>query len=313
MRGIHTIPVLAVLAFFGALSAPHAYASKVALLGEVEVRDSSVFLSDFLPAQISASIRTPARKILIGPAPLPGAERVFEGDKVAARLGPELAAEISIPRQIVVHRAGRSISREEITAAIRSALTRNGFADSDIQPEDIRALPKVTTASDSPDIRVRRMEFDENLKEARFLMAQPGTLPFLVTAQMGDRLLAAVAARETVPGSTSGSGDSLKESAAAGAVDAEPDSRLGELVAQRSRRDTVADHVGDSAAIGSITLVEPRKMATLCISSSAMQMLLDVTPLEKGALNQTIRVKVPVTGKVLHARVVGEQRLSATF
>ena len=311
MRSAHAISLLAVL--FGVFSAPNAYGAKVALLGEVEVRDSSVFLSDFLPAQISASIRTPARKILIGSAPPPGAERVFEGDKIAARLGPDLAAEISIPRQIVVHRTGRSISREEITAAIRSALTRNGFADSDVQPEDIRTLPEVVAVSDSPEIRVRRMEFDDSLKEARFLMAQPGSLPFLVTAQMGDKLLAAVAAREMLPSSTSGSGDSPKESAVAGAVDAEPDSRLRELVAERSRRDAVTDQVTGTLPIGSITLVEPRKMATLCISSSAMQMLLDVTPLEKGSLNQTIRVKVPVTGKVLHARVVGEQRLSATF
>ena len=313
MRSTHTIPLLAALALFGTLRAPGAYASKVALLGEVEVRDSSVFLSDLLPAHLSASVRVPARKIRIGSAPAPGTERIFEGEKIAVRLGPDLASEISIPRQIVVHRAGRPISREEVTAAIRAALSRNGFVASDLQPEDIRTLPTVMAASDSPDVRVRRMDFDNNLKEARFLMAQPGTVPFLVTAQMGDRLLAAVAARETAPAPTPGTGDSFAESATAGSVGAEPDGRLEELITQRSRKDSFVGEVSDSAATGSVTLVEPRKMATLCISSSAMQMLLDVTPLEKGALNQTIRVKVPVTGKVLHARVVGEQRLSATF
>lgn len=313
MRITHTVLFLAALVLFGTLRAPGAYASKVALLGEVEVRDSSVFLSDLLPAHLSASVLTPARKIRIGSSPAPGTERIFEGDKIAIRLGPDLASEISIPRQIVVHRAGRPISREEVTAAIRSALTRNGFVASDLQPEDIRTLPTVMAASDSPDVRVRRMDFDDNAKEARFLMAQPGTVPFLVTTQMGDRLLAAVAARETAPAPAADAGGSSGESATAGTAGAEPDGRLEELVTQRSRRDSLVGEVTDSAAIGSVTLVEPRKMATLCISSSAMQMLLDVTPLEKGALNQTIRVKVPVTGKVLHARVVGEQRLSATF
>jgi flagella basal body P-ring formation protein FlgA len=44
-----------------------------------------------------------------------------------------------------------------------------------------------------------------------------------------------------------------------------------------------------------------------------MQMLLDVMPLDRGTLNQTVRVKLPGTGKILHAQVTGARRLEATF
>jgi flagella basal body P-ring formation protein FlgA len=65
---------------------------------------------------------------------------------------------------------------------------------------------------------------------------------------------------------------------------------------------------------GSATLVEPGKSAALHLSSSGgMQMLLDVMPLDRGTLNQTVRVKLPGTGKILHAQVTGARRLEATF
>jgi flagella basal body P-ring formation protein FlgA len=61
------------------------------------------------------------------------------------------------------------------------------------------------------------------------------------------------------------------------------------------------------------TLVEAGKPATLFLNSGTMKMFLDVTALERGSLNQTIRVRLPGTGKVLRAQVIGSRRLEASF
>jgi flagella basal body P-ring formation protein FlgA len=272
-----------------------------------------VFLSDLLPAQVSAAMRTPAKTILIGPSPSPGTVRVFEGAMVAGLLGSDLAAEVSIPQQIVVHRAGRLITREEVVAAIQSALGHNGFPASDIQVDDLRIFPSVMVSADHADLRVRRMDFDEGLQAARFLMAERGALPFLVTAQLRGTLPALVASRDILPGHILEPSDVHAESRSAASLPFPAQSRLEELIGQRSLRHLESGTRVDANQLGAVTLVEPRNPAILYLSSSEMQMSLDVTPLEKGVLNQTIRVKLPVTGKVLQARVVGSRRLEATF
>lgn len=49
------------------------------------------------------------------------------------------------------------------------------------------------------------------------------------------------------------------------------------------------------------------------MTSGEMQMLLYVNPLERGALDQIVRVKLPGTGKVLQAKVTGERQLESIF
>jgi Chaperone for flagella basal body P-ring formation len=295
------MPLIAAL-FLGAV-APVAHGSKVALLGDVEVHENSVFLSDLLPVQVSARVRTPAQTILIGYAPAPGTARVFEGAKVAGLLGPEIASEMSIPQKIVVHRAGQRITRDEVIAVIRAALRHNGLSGSDLQPDDLRIFPSVMASSDHAELRVRRMDFDDVLGEARFLMAERGALPFLVTAQL----------RNSVASSERTAGDVHGESLISSGGLVPSQNRLEDLVERRSMRSSPSGTAPNSAQVGTVVLVEPGKTAILHMSSSAIQMNLDVTPLERGALNQTIRVKLPANGKVLQAQVTGVRRLEATF
>jgi flagella basal body P-ring formation protein FlgA len=42
-------------------------------------------------------------------------------------------------------------------------------------------------------------------------------------------------------------------------------------------------------------------------------MYLGVLPLDRGALNETVRVRVPSTGRILRGRVIGPGRLEAQF
>jgi hypothetical protein len=286
LRSVHILLALVGVAVF---SAP-AYAAKFTLLGEVEVQADSIFLSDLLPAQAPPELRRPAQSILIGTSPQPGSTRVLEGDKVAGMLGADISREIGIPSEIVVHRTGRRLTREEVVGVIRTALGRNGFPGADLQPDDLRIFPSVMVSSADAPLEVRRVDFDDVLNEGRFLMAQRGSLPFLVTAHLRDGVPASVDSPES------------------------PNARLEDLLGRHALRQAVQGTSLRDAQRGSATLVEPGKSATLHLSSSGgMQMLLDVMPLDRGTLNQTVRVKLPGTGKILHAQVTGARRLEATF
>jgi hypothetical protein len=286
LRSVHILLALVGVAVF---SAP-AHAAKFTLLGEVEVQADSIFLSDLLPAQAPPELRRPAQSILIGTSPQPGSTRVLEGDKVAGMLGADISREIGIPSEIVVHRTGRRLTREEVVGVIRTALGRNGFPGADLQPDDLRIFPSVMVSSADAPLEVRRVDFDDVLNEGRFLMAQRGSLPFLVTAHLRDGVPASVDSPES------------------------PNARLLDLLGRHALRQAVQGTSLKDAQGGSATLVEPGKSAALHLSSSGgMQMLLDVMPLDRGTLNQTVRVKLPGTGKILHAQVTGARRLEATF
>jgi flagella basal body P-ring formation protein FlgA len=59
--------------------------------------------------------------------------------------------------------------------------------------------------------------------------------------------------------------------------------------------------------------VEPKKIAMLHVISGSMQMFLQVLPLEKGALDETVRVKVAGSGQILRGRVIAPGQLEAQF
>jgi flagella basal body P-ring formation protein FlgA len=64
---------------------------------------------------------------------------------------------------------------------------------------------------------------------------------------------------------------------------------------------------------GMVALVEPKKIAKLHVCSGTMQMFLDVVPLERGALHETVRVKIVGNGKILRGQVMAPGQLEAQF
>lgn len=300
-----------VLVVGAALSAPLARASRVSLLTNVEVRGNSIFLSDLLPPDASAAMRNSAQSVLIGLAPQPGSTRILDGEKVADLIGGANSEnEIDIPRQIVVRRIGRIISREEVVAAIRSALKHSGLPDAGLRPDDLRVFPSVMVSSDDAKLEVRRVDFDETLNQAKFLMSERGSLPFLVTAQFRDASLIEAATQDTVSvASAAQNHDRLATSATpvGGHAKVAADSDDARMIRLASGA------LINATRVQGPTLVQAGKAATLFLNSGTMQMLLDVTAIDRGSLHQVIRVRLPGTGKVLRAQVVGDRRLEAAF
>ncbi len=257
------------------------------LLAEVRVAGESIYLSDLLPSQTPPEIRDATGKISLGAAPQPGGTLIFSGEKIAG-LVPEAARnEILIPPQVVVHRSDRLLTRAEVVAALRASLQSTRLPGaSNMEPEDVHFSAPVHVSSADARLEVRRIDFDATLKQARFLLASAAdrrALPFLVTAGLRSN-------------TQNTSGDS-------GQILSAPQNLAG------GNREAYSAKVSSEE----IPLVEPRRLARLHVSSGSMQMLLDVVPLERGALHETVRVRLPGSGKILRGQVIAPGQLEAQF
>lgn len=313
LKNKYILPALAVLAFALSAAKPAACGIKVELPAEVEVIGQSIFLSDLLPSKAPAGVREQAQAVLIGVSPQPGSTRILERNAVANLMGTEMAGELDIPQQIVVRRASRHITREEVVAAIRTALGRNGFSDPGLQPDDLRVFPSSMVSSGDARLEVRRMDFDDSLKEARFVMAERGSLPFLVTAELQNGLPVRASDDDIPPGNKPTLDDVRPKATTPNSTATPQGSRPEDSARTHSVRFLTSSGFAGGIQQNSAPLVEPGKIARLLVTSGEMQMLLYVNPLERGALDQIVRVKLPGTGKVLQAKVTGERQLESIF
>lgn len=270
----------------GAGAAPPAWA----LLAEARVAGESIYLSDLLPAEATPGMREAAGKILLGAAPPPGGTLTLTGERIAGLLPEAARQQMVIPPHVLVHRASRPVTREEVVAAIQAALRRNGLPGrAALDPEDVHFSPAVTVAATDAKLEVRRIDFDAALQQDRFLLASaadPRVLPFLVLAER--------------PSAT------REEPSAGGGERRDAGDLESALRAARPANNS-------AAFAGGIPLVEPKKIAKLHVVSGSMQMFLQVLPLEKGALDETVRVKVAGSGQILRGRVVAPGQLEAQF
>ena len=255
----------------------YADARSITLVSEVEVRNDSVYLSDLMSGSSAAAVREAAEKTFISVAPQPGETRILSGVTVRSILRREsVLAGVVVPSEIVIHRSGRLITREEVAAAINDALGHAGIpGGEEIRPGDITFSAPVMTSAASPDLEVLRFDMDPAIQEAKFVLrsrAERRSPPFVVTAHSANLESAASPREKNVPANTA------------------------------------------SALSGSIVLVRPGQLARMfLVSGTTMQLQLDVVPLESGRLGQEIRVRIPGKTKILQAEVVGAGQLEARF
>jgi Chaperone for flagella basal body P-ring formation len=259
---------------------------RVELLREVRVAGSSVLLADLLPVEAGFSLRARAGEISLGATPQPGNTRVLERSGILENIGVsrDVAAEIAVPERIMVSRDVRSITAQEVLAAIRGALEYSEISTpAHLHPEDIFFQTQVLVGPGDAGLEVLRSTFDAGLKRGRFLLwpsRDPKVLPFIVTVRLaGDSPMAALHSMTEV-------------NRAAG----KPDSPPVAVVLAKTE-----------------ILVSPGEQATLVLHSDMLRMIADVVPLERGAMGQRIHVRVVDTGKIFTAQVDGRAHLELNF
>jgi Chaperone for flagella basal body P-ring formation len=193
-----------------------------------------------------------------------------------------------LPRQAALHGSGRAISRQDLADAIRAALRNNDLPGaSNVRAQDLHfAAPAVVPAD--AQWEVRRIDFDAALGQARFVLASrtdPSVLPFWVT----------LPAR-----GTNGRGFTAFASGVTTA---------GDLGAESAAVRPMAARLAGRGQV----IVQPGKPVRLHVVSGTLQMFLEVFPLERGALHQTVRVKLPGSGRVLQGQVIAPGLLEAAF
>ena len=275
---------LAAASFFGVVSRA-ARIPRIELLQEVRVTGARLLLSDLLPENVSGTLRERATKISLGAAPQLGNTRTLERAALMSdfRMSPDILDGIAVPERVMVSREGRPITVAEVLGAIRKALeTSSVRAGETLGAEDILLQSQVLVSPGDAGLQVVRMDLDAGLQRARFLLwpsRNPAVLPFFVTARFnGDLPRAPAHAAEQVRS---------------------PESPKLSSVAKPPAKQEV--------------LVVPGGRATLVLRSATLQMIADVSPLERGVLGQQIPVRVLDTGKIFNARVDGPGHLEVKF
>jgi hypothetical protein len=282
-----------------ALAASASADAPVALLSEVDLKTSSVRLSDLLPPEAPASLRTAGDAIPLGRAPMAGSVRHITREEIEHALvdQPQILAGISVPADIALRRVHRQLSPEEVAAAISAVLGRENTVD----PAKLKLQLSPLVTSDDPGLEVTGIDFDAFHQVTRFRLwtaKEPANMPFYVTVpgrQIGSKAMphgaagteARAAARSEAQPTVSAHSEPVHPAIAAGGV--KPSGKSPEM------------------------LVKAGVATQLVIEGADYRLTSTVIPLQAGALGQEIHARDPLTHKILSAQVAGPGLLKGSL
>jgi hypothetical protein len=253
--------------------------ARFALRASVEVSGTMIFLSDLVSRDAPDYVREEAARIPLGLSPQTGATRILSGAAITTAIEHAgLPNDVfTVPDQVSVVRAGRKLSDQEVWAAMERYLkTHPESAIRAIQPDELIIDKGFSIPADAR-IEVERVTSDKTLRTVQVHLSVEGADSALPTCVR-------VRTKSSFP---------------------------GETIAVVSR--TAVIRTNAKLGMNQPALVDPKTIARLHLHSADSDMVLDVRPLERGALDQTIRVRLASSAKTLQARVVGANALDATF
>ena len=267
------------LSLLGPLVRVQAGPLRICLLADTTIQSDTIVLARLLPPDTPRSIHEKAEGIALGRAPLPGSARTFSRNYIESLLtGAGFpAVQFAVPETVVVRREVAALTPEKVWLALRAAAARHGWAlPQDLRPEEIEwAAPVAAPEAEAP-LEVQEAYLDPLLHQMRFRLH--------VAGNPNAPSFSAWCPARTQPRAQSGAKWSAGEPFAAG------------------------QHASAAAE-----LVSPRRLATLHLHSENSFAMLQVRPLDAGALGQSIRVRLPSNGHTLRARVIDRDVLDAAF
>jgi hypothetical protein len=163
---------------------------QVPLLTSSVVYGEKLALSDFLPSEAPASLRTEAAQVALGPTPGPGGVRVLDRREVEPRLRPELLRRLRVPEKLIARRPGYAVDPERLRAALQEALLAHG-ASVPVSKVELGVRP----LADTPDPQFRILEVSSDPLRRRWnvrvaIADAPQANPFLVSLPASEPLAA---------------------------------------------------------------------------------------------------------------------------
>ena len=278
-------------------SAPNhgAYRDKreVRLLDAVMLKRNRVWLSDLLPPDAPAAMQKAGAAIELCRAPQPGSARVFDAEQIASKLvgQPELLHQLSIPAEITIRNSGWPIAEATVRIAISKFLREQSRLEpgrlepgqrSDL-PDAARleGLKSVASTEEHPSLQMTGLAWDNRQQSAQV------RLRCTRRASCGSFLVHVI-----LPAALADEWHNQMEPAIG------LDSLEGAQLA---------------ATEDGTALAEKGKPAILILEDGSMRISVRVVCLQRGVLNQQIRVFDAKSRRVFHAEVVGAGELRGTL
>jgi hypothetical protein len=288
----HGAWLMAIVAGLLLASSGECAGARVALRDEVTVPGDSIVLAHLLPSDASLDVRQLAAAIALGKSPQIGSLRHLRGAAVAQAIarGGLQTLEFVIPEDIAVFREDRPLGGEEILASVRAVLGKFSLSPKEqlallaLRPQDLPAAAGLRVPPGRARLEVQDISVDLLSRQARFRIAiasEAHAVPFAVLAtlpQEGAPLAIASAAASASPG-----------------LPAVPTADAEEKPADQP------------------VLVAAGQSARLWLHSENSSITVDVKALQAGHAGEIIRVRLPLAGTVLRARVTGPRQLAAAF
>jgi Chaperone for flagella basal body P-ring formation len=260
---------------------------RVMLRESAEVRGAIIHLSDLLPADAPAALRTRAAAVALGRAPQPGSLRVLRAPQLARRLAEKtnLLDRLSLPAQITVRRTGWPIQRQNVRNAVEHFLQDKGWdRDGHLDMTELEWAGDFAALKPNPALEVAGAAWDSlrPVLQLRLRCAEPA-------------LCSSFLVQLPVPQSQ----EALWRR------------RLEEHSAFAENRG--APQTPKAKAIAGPPLTQPGDAATLILQSGAISISLPVVCLQRGALRQEIRARDASSRRIFQAQVIGTDLLEVKF
>lgn len=296
-RLIQRLLALAALVFLPRVCAVASVPARVALPSHATVHEDTVRLSECLPASASDRIRELARAVVLGNAPQPGRQRVFDRVQILRELRgvPALSNVIEVPATISVSRWSRALAKEEVVRAVKKVLAENRVDSADaVSAEDIVLDVPVMVTEIAPRIDVTQMirTDDSSTRVALWIASEPRMPPFWVTLHRAVNAPANVYLRRTP----------VTPTAVTSAA------HLTISTSTASQQPGVRRPISTSQV-----LVQSGRPVQLIVTGRGMRISIMATALETGREGQTIRVESVPAGRILSATVIAAQKAEISY
>jgi hypothetical protein len=246
----------------------------------------SIRMSDLLPPGATEEIRARANSIALGNSPLPGAHRTFDRFQIenALRAAPELQAALLIPEQIDVMRWSRPLGREQIRIALQgSARASTDSILKDLALDQIEMPSAVLLTEEVARVAVLQIEPSDpgsDVHARLWIPSEPKVPAFWITVHRKNEY-------RNPSGSTGAS------------APFENDAPKNAQLPASYQDSPVSLKSGESVELFALA-------AGMRITSPAITLGI-------GGIGQQIRVRIPATGKIVMATVIGPRTVELKY
>ena len=286
-------------------------ASKIGLVTEVSVVADAIVLADLLPGGgMAERVREVARGVELGSTPQLGTPRRLRGAAVAEAIEQSglRADDFAIPDVIVVERAGRPLDGVEILATIQAAVGEFSLSSGSeaavlaMRPQEMLWDTALRVALGDAGLQVREMFVDLSTRRASFrLVTNSGTgVEFAVLGRIA-------AKADGVRGISQSALPISGRTELHRFVGPKRDSNTSESarIAGKARVSDQFLNLPVAIAAGGL--------AQIWLHSENSSIVMQVKALQAGRVGETIRVRLPQSGRTMRAVVTGPAELEANF